>query len=124
MINIMGLVACESAYEKGQKWLHEVKKYILENIKYVNIFLNEKLPKIKLIYPEGTYLLWLDFSEFNLSDDMLDELLLNEAKLWLDSGKKFGETGKGFQRLNVALPKKKLEWAMKQLENTFKNYCN
>lgn len=122
LINIMGLVACESAYENGQKWLCEVKNYILENIKYVNIFLNEKLPKIKLIYPEGTYLLWLDFNEFNLSDDMLDELLLNEAKLWLDSGKKFGETGKGFQRLNVALPRKKLEWAMEQLKNTFNKY--
>lgn len=121
LINIMGLVACESAYENGQKWLYEVKKYILENIKYVNIFLNEKLPKIKLIYPEGTYLLWLDFNEFNLSDDMLDELLLNEAKLWLDSGKKFGETGKGFQRLNVALPREKLKLALENLERTFKN---
>lgn len=122
LINIMGLVACVSAYEKGEKWLNELKSYIVENIKYVNIFLKEKLPKIKLIYPEGTYLLWLDFNELNLSDDILEELLLNEAKLWLDSGKKFGETGKGFQRLNVALPRKKLEYALENLEKTFKEF--
>jgi cystathionine beta-lyase len=122
LINIMGLVACQSAYENGQEWLNELRKYLLENIKYVDIFLKERLPKIKLIYPDGTYLLWLDFNELNLSDDKIEELMLNEAKIWLDNGKMFGDIGKGFQRLNIALPKEKLEWAMKQLENTFKKY--
>lgn len=116
LINIMGLVACQSAYENGQKWLNELKEYLLENINYVDKFLKEKLPKIKLIYPEGTYLLWLDFNDLNLSDDKIEELMLNEAKLWLDNGKMFGEKGKGFQRLNVALPREKLKWAMEQLE--------
>lgn len=75
-----------------------------------------------MIYPEGTYLLWLDFNELNLSDDILEDLLLNEAKLWLDSGKKFGVTGQGFQRLNVALPRKKLKSALENLEKTFKYF--
>ncbi len=122
LINIMGLVACQSAYEKGQVWLNELKKYLIDNINYVDNFLKEKLPKIKLIYPEGTYLLWLDFNELNMSDERIEDLMLNEAKLWLDNGKMFGETGKGFQRLNIALPRKKLEWAMEQLENTFNKY--
>ena len=122
LINIMGLVACQSAYEKGQKWLDELKKYLLENIKYVDTFLKEKLTKIKLIYPEGTYLLWLDFNELNLSDDKIEELMLNKAKLWLDNGKMFGESGKGFQRLNIAVPREKLKFALENLQNTFKDY--
>ena len=120
LINIMGLVACQSAYEKGKKWLNELKDYLLENINYVDTFLKEKLPKIKLIYPEGTYLLWLDFNELNLSDDKIEELMLNEAKLWLDNGIIFGNSGKGFQRMNMALPREKLAYAMEQLEKTFK----
>ena len=118
----MGLIACQAAYEKGQKWLNSLRKYLLKNIEYVDSFLKEKLPKIKLIYPEGTYLLWLDFNEFGLSDNEIEKLIINDAKLWLDNGKMFGKTGKGFQRLNIALPRKKLEWAMKQLENVFKKY--
>lgn len=122
LINIMGLVACQSAYEKGQIWLNELKKYLIDNINYVDNFLKEKLPKVKLIYPEGTYLLWLDFNELNMTDEKIEDLMINEAKLWLDNGKMFGETGKGFQRLNIALPRKKLEWAMEQLENTFNKF--
>lgn len=121
-INIMGLVACQSAYENGQKWLNELKKYLLENIEYVDMFLKEKLPKIKLIYPEGTYLLWIDFNELNLTDDKIEELLLTKAKLWLNNGKMFGKTGKGFQRLNIALPREKLKIALENLEKTFKNF--
>lgn len=122
LINIMGLVACQSAYEKGQNWLVELKKYLLDNINYVDIFLKEKLPKIKLIYPEGTYLLWLDFNELNLSDDKIEELMIKEAKLWLDNGKMFGNSGKGFQRINIALPRENLKIALEHLEKTFKNF--
>ena len=122
LINIMGLVACQSAYEKGEKWLDECKRYILDNIEIVDKFLKEKLPKIKLVYPEGTYLLWLDFNELNLKDDEIENLLLNEAKLWLDNGKMFGKTGKGFQRINVAVPKERLKQALENLEKAFKYY--
>lgn len=118
----MGLVACQSAYEKGQSWLNELKKYLLENINYVDTFLKEKLPKIKLIYPEGTYLLWIDFNELKLSDDKIEELMVKEAKLWLDNGKIFGSSGKGFQRINIALPREKLKTALENLEKTFKNF--
>lgn len=122
LINIMGLVACQSAYEKGEKWLNECKRYILDNIEIVDKFLKEKLPKVKLVYPEGTYLLWLDFNELKISDDETEKILLNEAKLWLDNGKMFGKSGKGFQRINVAVPKKRLKQALENLEKAFKQY--
>ena len=122
LLNIMGLVACEAAYEKGKTWLNELKKYLIDNINYVNSFLKERLPKIKLIYPEATYLLWLDFNELNLSDKEIEDIMLNKAKLWLDNGSGFGPTGKGFQRINIALPRKKLKEALESLEKAFKEY--
>lgn len=122
LINILGLVACESAYRNGEKRLAELKEYLKENIKFVENFLKEKLPKIKLIQPEGTYLLWLDFRALHIPDNELNSIIINKAKLWFDAGSMFGEPGIGFQRMNIALPRKKLKWAMEQLEKTFKDY--
>lgn len=121
-LNLMGIVACKSAYKYGLPWLNELRDYLKENINFVDIFLKEKLPKIKLIKPEGTYLLWLDFRNYKLSNQQLEDLILNNAKLWLDSGSMFGKSGDGFQRINIALPRKKLKWALEQLEKTFNNF--
>lgn len=120
-LNLMGIVACNSAYKYGLPWLNELRDYLKGNIELVDTFLKEKLPKIKLIKPEGTYLLWLDFRDFQLSNKELETLILNNAKLWLDSGSMFGKSGEGFQRINIALPRKKLKWALEQLEKTFNN---
>lgn len=120
-LNLMGIVACNSAYKYGLQWLNELRDYLKENINFVDTFLKEKLPKIKLIKPEGTYLLWLDFKDLKLSNEELESLILNKAKLWLDSGSMFGKSGEGFQRINIALPRKKLKWALEQLEKTFNN---
>lgn len=115
-LNIMGIIACESVYRNGEKWFEELKQYIKENIEYTEDYFKTKIPKIKVIHPEGTYLLWLDFNELKMSDSQIDDLLLYKAKLWLDSGSKFGINGKGFQRLNVALPRENLIFALNQLE--------
>lgn len=119
-LGLMGIVACNSAYKHGLPWLNELRNYLKENISFVDTFLKEKLPKVKLIKPEGTYLLWLDFRALGLSDEDLNFAILNKAKLWLDSGSMFGKSGQGFQRINIALPRKKLQWALEQLEKTFK----
>lgn len=119
-LGLMGIVACNSAYKHGLPWLNELRNYLKENINFVDTFLKEKLPKVKLIKPEGTYLLWLDFRALGLSDEDLNFAILNKAKLWLDPGSMFGKSGQGFQRINIALPRKKLQWALEQLEKTFK----
>ncbi|MHB8061513.1 MAG: MalY/PatB family protein [Ruminiclostridium sp.] len=115
-INTMGLVACKAAYDHGKEWLEQLKKYLAGNLMLVRNFLLERLPQIKLVEPEGTYLVWLDFKALKLSEDELDSLIVNEAKLWLDRGAMFGEVGKGFQRINIACPRKILERALLQLE--------
>ena len=115
-LNVMGLVAAKAAYENGEEWYQAMHQYVGENIAYTKRFLEEKLPEIKLVEPEGTYLLWLDFKAFNLTDSELEDLIIKKAKLWLDSGKIFGTAGKGFQRINVACPRCTLTEALVRLE--------
>ena len=122
LVNVMGLVACMSAYEKGKSWLDELKVYLKENINYVDNFLKSNLKRIRLIKPEGTYLLWIDFSGLNLRNEEIDSILLNKAKIWLDNGDMFGELGNGYMRMNIALPRAKLEHAMEMLKEAFKDY--
>jgi cystathionine beta-lyase len=115
-LNAIGLAACKSAYLRGGGWLRQLKEYLEGNIGYVRGFLSERLPRIKLIEPEGTYLPWLDFRALGLPQAELDALVTNKARLWLDTGTMFGGEGEGFQRMNIACPRKTLEQAMMQLE--------
>ncbi|HVI42204.1 MAG TPA: MalY/PatB family protein [Anaerovoracaceae bacterium] len=116
-LNTMGLIACQTAYEKGYPWLEELKDYLSGNLAYVRSFLKEELPQISLVEPEGTYLLWLDFRALGMTDEQLDHFIVNEAKLWLDKGSMFGPEGEGFQRINIACPRATLERAFTQLKH-------
>lgn len=117
--NVCGMVACQAAYEKGEEWLEELKQYLAENLSMVRDFVQERMPRVKLIPPEGTYLIWLDFSAYGLSKEALDDHIVNKAKLWLDSGEIFGIEGEGFQRINIATSKENLKRALLQLEKAF-----
>ncbi|MDO4333545.1 MAG: MalY/PatB family protein [Eubacteriales bacterium] len=115
-VNLMGLVACQAAYESGQDWLLQVKAYLADNLAFVRNFLRERLPEIELIEPEGTYLIWLDFRKLGLTEEEREDLIVNRAKLWLDSGSMFGPDGEGFERINIACPRTVLNRALTQLE--------
>jgi cystathionine beta-lyase len=119
-LNTLGIVACQSAYEKGGAWLEALKAYLAENIKLVQEFLAIRLPKIKLADPQAMYLLWLDFSEYGLTQAMLDRRITEGAGLWLNGGTMFGAEGNGFQRINIACPKPVLVDALERLEKEFK----
>lgn len=114
-VNVMGLEACQAAYEGGEEWLLQLKAYLEENIAFSKRFVDENMPEIGLTVPEGTYLLWLDFRKLGLDEDELKELIENEANLWLDSGAMFGPDGEGFERINVACPRAVLRKALEQL---------
>lgn len=118
-LNSMGLIACEAAYTFGKEWLSELKDYIQGNIDYVRDFLQNQLPAIHLVEPEGTYLLWLDFSKLNLSESELEDRITNKAGLWLDGGTMFGKEGLNFQRINVACPRSIIKQALEQLADAF-----
>lgn len=115
-LGIMGIVACRAAYEHGGRWLDALLEYLSENLSFVRDFIAQRLPKLKLVEPEGTYLVWIDFSGLKLSDKELERFIEDKAKLWLDGGIMFGKAGSGFERINIACPRKTLEQAFFQLE--------
>ena len=117
--NALGLFAAQAAYEKGLPWLKELRAYLEANYQKTKAFLQGHLPKVTLIEPEGTYLLWLDFRAYGLSAKELDDIIVHEANLWLDSGHIFGKDGEGFERLNIACPWATLEKGLQQLASAF-----
>ena len=115
-VSIQGIVSAEAAYSKGDVWLDALLKYIKGNIDYTDKFIREKFEGVKLVPMEATYLAWLDFNGTGLSSEQVDSLVLRKAKLWLNSGSKFGKTGAGFQRLNLACPRSTLAEALNRLK--------
>lgn len=119
-INLMGLAACQAAYESGGEWLAQLKGYLKGNLDFVREFLKERLPEIKLVEPEGTYLIWLDFRALSLTEEEREALIVEKAGLWLDSGAMFGAEGEGFERVNIACPRQTLQLALEKLERAVK----
>lgn len=82
-------------------------------------FLARELPEVHVFTPEGTYLVWLDFREYGLSEEELEKRMVEKARLWLDRGAMFGKEGEGFERINIACPRETLKKALVQLKNVF-----
>lgn len=119
--SLMGIAACKAAYQYGEEWLEELKEYLSLNLDFAKNYLKENIPEIRLVEPEGTYLLWMDCRGLGLSDEKLDEMIAVKAGLWLDSGTMFGAGGQGFQRMNIACPRQILKQAMERLKSAFKS---
>ena len=119
-ISGLGYLATEAAYRYGEDWLTELKELIEKHIDYV-VDLLGKETKIKVMKPQGTYLIWLDFSAYDIRDEELKSLLRNEAKVILNRGLDFGEEGALHARLNVAMPTSVLEEVCQRILTTFAN---
>lgn len=117
--SLFGIVAATAAYSEGGQWFDEVKAYIWENIQFAKSYIEERCKNVQVIVPEGSYLLWLDFSGTGLSDEEINNRILNKAKVWLDNGGMFGEEGKKFQRINCATPRTILEEALERICGVF-----
>ena len=120
-ISGLGYLATEAAYRYGEDWLSELKELIEKHINYV-VDLFGKETKIKVMKPQGTYLIWLDFSAYDISDEELRKLLRDQAKVILNRGLDFGEEGALHARLNVAMPISVLEEVCQRIIATFSNY--
>lgn len=116
-LNAAGLAACEAAYRYGEEWYQGMIAYIRGNISFTQKFIQEQIPKLKMLAPEGTYLLWIDFRALGLSDKELEDLIVHKARLWLDGGAMFGDGGEGFQRVNAACPRETLRAALERLKD-------
>lgn len=114
--NVFATIATEAAYLHGAAWLGSLIAYIEENVKFAKEFIAENIPSIKLIEPEGTYLLWLDCRELGLSGESIQRFLIEKGKLALEPGGKYGPGGEGFVRMNVACPKQVLHEGLSRLK--------
>lgn len=115
-LGIMGLVGTQAAYANGDTWYEAMMQYVKSNIEFTREYVEKNLKNVRMVDHEGTYLVWLDFKKTGYTADELDNLIIHKAKLWLDSGKIFGDTGKGFQRINVACPRSVLQEALERIK--------
>ena len=109
--------AVTAAYEYGKEWLELAKEKIKENIDFAKDFFETQMKGFKVVDIEGTYLLWVDYRSTGISEEMLKDLMLYKAHIAFSLGSGFGEDGRGFFRVNVALPKAKLEEALLRFKN-------
>ena len=116
-LSVLGLVATEAAYAHGDEWYAAMKNYVRDNIAFARAYVEENLPGVRMIDSQGTYLIWLDFRQTGLTVEQLDHKIIYEAGLWLDSGKIFGKTGEGFERINVACPRAVLQEALDRIRS-------
>ena len=117
--NVFGALALQVAYDKGEEWLGSLIQVLERNLNFLKTFINNRLPKVSVIEPEGTYLIWLDFRAFGLGHKELEKKILEEANLALDSGYKFGAGGEGFERINIAWPFSILQESLERIAKVF-----
>jgi len=120
MGNVFAYIAVEAAYNHGDEWLTQLLAYLQANIDFVDHALQNRMPKIKAIRPQASYLVFLDCRDLGFAtQEELDHFFVDKAKLALNSGALFGDEGKGFMRMNIASPKAVLEQALNQLEKAY-----
>ena len=118
MPNSFAPLAVETVYNKCEDWLDELLQYLADNLSFLKDFVNENLPGVKVIEPEGTYLCWLDFREIEPDPAKLEKMMLGDAKVALDDGYIFRNGGEGFERINIACPRSILEQALTRISKT------
>lgn len=115
--NAFSVVAMETAYQTGGEWLDQVLDYLQGNLSYFNDYLIDRIPKVRLVEPEGTFLAWLDFRELGMEAKELEVFLVEKARLALNSGYWFGRQGTGYARMTIACPQSMLKEALARLEH-------
>jgi cystathionine beta-lyase len=111
-------VETEAAYNEGEPWLEEAIGYIAKNFEFLDAFITSSIPSLKVLPLEATYLCWIDCRALGLSDQKLDQLVMEEAQIYMDEGHIFGPEGSGFIRLNLACPREIIEKALQRLKSS------
>jgi len=118
-INTFGYVGTTVAYQTGAQWLQELLTYMEANIQLTTEFFANEMPQVKVMQPEGTYLMWLDFSNYQMTDQQLQDTLIHKGKVVLNSGISFGPAGTQHMRLNFACSKATLEEGLMRIKKAF-----
>ncbi|PAM93745.1 cystathionine beta-lyase [Flavobacterium sp. IR1] len=115
LLNIFGITALITAYNESEEWLDALKEYLYDNYLFLTEFIALHLPHIKVAPLEATYLVWLDCTAFGKTADVLSDGLLENQKLWVNSGTMYGSSGEGFLRINIATPRSLLKIGIEKL---------
>jgi cysteine-S-conjugate beta-lyase len=118
--NAFSVLAMETAYQTGGEWLDQVLNYLQNNLSYLNDYLIDRIPKVRLLEPEGTFLAWLDFKKLGIETKELEVFLAEKARLALNPGYWFGRQGAGYARMTIACPQSMLKEALERLERATK----
>lgn len=121
--NPFSITAFEAAYGQGEAWLDGLLLYLRNNRDFVTAYLAEHLPAIRLIEPEGTYLLWLDCRAMGMGDEDLQAFLVHRARVGMNPGTVFGAGGSGFMRLNIGTPRRVLAAALGRMRQALAAGC-
>lgn len=120
MGNIFGNVASEAAYRNGREWLQQLMQYVEANIDLVIDFCGSRIPQIKPVRPEATYMMWLDCRALGMSGEELNRFFVDRAGVGMNEGSRFGQGGEGFMRMNLACPGSVVQRALEQFETAIK----
>lgn len=115
--SILDLIAMQTAYNTGDKWLDKLLVHVEDNINFAITYIEEYIPKLQVIKPEGMYLIWINFKELNIEDKEFNQLLVNNG-IALNPGFWFGKDGNGFLRMNLATSKKTTLQGLEKLKST------
>ena len=116
--NVFGATGLMAAYDRGEAWLDALLVYLEDNLDYIDEFLAEHLPMVRMVRPEGTYVPLLDCRSFGLTGPELERLLVERGKVALDGGHWFGTGGEGFIRINIAAPRSLLKDGLERIAAT------
>ena len=119
-INPFAVEALIAAYNEGEKWLEELRQYLLGNYNYLKRFFEEQLPQFPVLALEGTYLVWVDCSVLKQSSEEIVKMLLEKEMLWVNEGSMYGEAGEGFIRINIACPRQLLIEGLNRIARALK----
>ncbi|WP_078555585.1 MalY/PatB family protein [Bacillus alkalicellulosilyticus] len=124
MTNNFSSVATEASYRHGESWLEELILYVMDNVKVASDYISQYMPKIKIVQPQGTYLIWLDCSELEMTSTERKKWWRDEAKVALSHGIVFGKEGEAFERINLACPKEILLEGLSRMRKAYEKRFN
>jgi cystathionine beta-lyase len=114
--SLFGTIALEEAYRSGDEWLDQLLEYLAANVDFAERFIRERIPALRFIRPEGTYLALIDCRRLGMPQMPLDDFFLRTARVYFDSGSWFGEEAAGFERINLGCPRATLAEALGRIE--------
>lgn len=120
--NPFSIVAFEAAYREGEAWLESLLDYLRGTRDFVRDYLMQHIPEIRMIEPEGTYLLWLDCRALGMTDAQLKYFFVHQAKVGMSPGTVFGEGGSGFMRMNIGTPRHIVEDALQRITQALESH--